>query len=41
MTIFKKNKVIKLKFIWGFSGGVVVKNLPCSAGDTSSLPGLG
>ena len=25
----------------GFPGGPVVKNLPCKAGDTSSIPGLG
>ena len=24
-----------------FPGGRVVKNLPCSAGDTGSIPGLG
>ena len=25
----------------GFPGGPVVKNPPCNAGDTSSIPGLG
>ena len=25
----------------GFSSGPVVKNLPCNARDTSSIPGLG
>ena len=25
----------------GFPGGPVVKNLPCNAGDTGSIPGLG
>ena len=25
----------------GFPGGLVVKNLPCNAGDTGSIPGLG
>ena len=28
-------------FCGGFSGGSVVKNLPASAGDTGSIPGLG
>ena len=32
---------MKFKFIWGFPGGVVVKNLPCWTGDASSIPGLG
>lgn len=27
--------------IWGSPGGSVVKDLPCHAGDTSSVPGLG
>ena len=26
---------------WGFAGGAVVENLPASAGDTGSSPGLG
>ena len=26
---------------WGFPGGSVVKNLPASAGDIHSIPGLG
>ena len=26
---------------WDFPGGSVVKNLPASAGDASSIPGLG
>ena len=28
-------------FSWGFPGGLVVKNLPASAGDTGSIPGSG
>ena len=27
--------------LWGFSGGSAVKNLPVSAGDSGSIPGLG
>ena len=27
--------------MWGFPGGAVVENLPASAGDTGSNPGLG
>ena len=27
--------------IGDFLGGSVVKNLPCNAGDTGSIPGLG
>ena len=27
--------------MWGFLGGTVVKNPPDSAGDASSIPGLG
>ena len=34
-TVFLK--VVK----WGFPGGAVVENLPASAGDTGSSPGLG
>ena len=26
---------------WGFSGGPVVKNLPCNVRDTGSVPGPG
>ena len=26
---------------WDFPGGPVVKNLPCNAGDASSIPGQG
>ena len=29
------------KSLQGFPGGPVVKNLPCNAGDTSSIPGPG
>ena len=29
------------KHLWGFLGGPVVKNLPCKARDTGSVPGLG
>ena len=28
-----------LKARWGFPGGPVVKNLPCNARDTGSIPG--
>ena len=27
--------------VWGFLGGAVIENLPASAGDTGSSPGLG
>ena len=27
--------------VWGFPGGLVVKNLPPSVGDLGSIPGLG
>ena len=27
--------------IWGFPGGLVVENLPVSAGDVGLIPGLG
>ena len=30
-----------LKTLLGFPGGPVVENLPCNAGDTGSIPGLG
>ena len=33
----KQSKIVKL----GFPGGAVVENLPASAGDTGSSPGLG
>ena len=33
--------VIKQLRRWGFPGGAVVENLPASAGDTGSGPGLG
>ena len=33
--------MLTLKKSWDFSGGTVVKNLPASAGDTGSSPGLG
>ena len=32
------------KYLWGFAGGAVVKNLPASAGhigESGSIPGLG
>ena len=32
---------ILISFLWGFPGGPVVNNPPASAGDTSSVPGLG
>ena len=31
----------KDRFVWGFPGGSVVKNLPVNAGDTGSIPDLG
>ena len=34
-------KVSKMLNQWGFPGGAVVENLPASAGDTGSSPGLG
>ena len=30
-----------MSVFWGFPGGSVVKNLPPSAGDLGSFPGLG
>ena len=36
-----RNKTNKNQRIWGFPGGAVVENLPASAGDTGSSPGLG
>ena len=30
-----------LEIVQGFPGGAVVENLPASAGDTGSRPGLG
>ena len=32
---------LKLKVLRDFPGGPVVKNLPCNAGDASSIPGRG
>ena len=32
---------LQVKILGDFPGGTVVKNLPASAGDTSSIPGLG
>ena len=32
---------LKTAHHWDFPGGAVVKNLPASAGDTGSSPGLG
>ena len=37
LTLFKKQKPI----LETFSGGSVVKNPPCNAGDLSSIPGWG
>ena len=35
-------EILGLKFyVWGFPGGAVVENLPATAGDTGSSPGLG
>ena len=39
--IFKKRKSLKRIEMRGFPGGTVVENLPASAGDTGSSPGLG
>ena len=41
MTFFTKLKQIILKFIWGFPGGPVVKNLPANGKDTGSSSGPG
>ena len=30
-----------IPFFWGFPGGSVIKNLPASAGNMNSVPGLG
>ena len=35
------NDEIKLRKLWGFPSGSVVKNPPASAGDTGSFPGSG
>ena len=32
---------LKNVFYWDLPGGLVVKNLPCSAGDTGLIPGPG
>ena len=32
---------VSLFWCWVFPGGLVVKNMPASAGDTSLIPGLG
>ena len=34
-------RMFKKKWWMGFPGGAVVENLPASAGDTGSSPGLG
>ena len=39
MVIIKASVKLILK-VWGFPGGAVVGNLPASAGDTGSSPGL-
>ena len=40
MTIQKKNRREKRTVFSDFPGGPVVKNLPASAGDMGSIPGL-
>ena len=41
-NVMKQNKInIKNLLNWGFSGGPPVKNPPCNAGDTGSIPGPG
>ena len=40
-TLFEGQLYINIKSFWGFPGGAVVENLPASAGDTGSSPGLG
>ena len=35
ITRYEKNRKV-----WGFPGGLVIKNLPATAGDTGSIPGL-
>ena len=37
----KKKKEKKKETQWDFRGGVVVKNTPANAGDTSLIPGPG
>ena len=37
----KRCSIINIKSIWGFSGGIVVKNPPASTGDMGSSPGPG
>ena len=39
--LHEKNLKIPSKTNKGFPGGPVVKNLPCNARDTSSIPGPG
>ena len=34
-------KNIKKRMYWDFPGGPVVRNPPCNAGDTGSIPGRG
>ena len=38
---YGKNIKKKVSFFREFPGGLVVKNLPASAGDMDSIPGLG
>ena len=38
---FTHQKACTRMFMEGFLGGPVVKNLPCKAGDNSSIPGPG
>ena len=39
-TFQNRHSLLK-KFLLGFPGGAVVKNLPANAGDTGSSPGPG
>ena len=39
--LYLKKADSKIKKVRGFPGGPVVKNLPCNAGDTGSIPGWG
>ena len=38
-TLFLLEKRSLEALFWGFPGGLVVKNLPCNAGYTCSIPG--
>ena len=38
---YKSKTIPKLKNLWDFPGGTLVKNPPANAGDTGSILGLG